>query len=242
MFSAKTTYSAGGPPFTWSYSKLKNWRNCPKKHFHTDLAKKGSPERIEEKRSEALDAGDAIHKAMELRCSKGTPLPVIYRDYEEEAVKATAVTPAGTITLVEEKAAIKEDFSACGYFDPGVWLRMKIDHAKILPSQGLASLRDWKTGKIVEDSEQLALTAQWVFSKWPEVELVVTRYVWLGQRAETRVDFKRKNMVTLWNGLWPELEQYKEAVRTMTFPPKPSGLCVNFCPVTSCPYHGKGNR
>lgn len=237
MFVAKTTYAAGAPPFTWSYSKLKNWRNCPKKHYHVDIAKD-----FKEPQSRALREGNDIHKAMELRCAKGTPLPPAYRDYEEEAQKALAVTPEGTLTLVEEKAAIREDFSACGYFDPGVWLRMKVDFAKVLPSQRLASLRDWKTGKIVEDSEQLALTAQWVFSKWPEVELVTTRYVWLGQRAETRVDFKRSDMVTLWNGLWPELEMYKEAVRTTTFPPKPGGLCKEHCPVTSCLYHGKGSR
>jgi hypothetical protein len=239
-FHTTTTYSSGGPPFTWSYSKLKNYRNCPKKHYHTDLAPRD--ERIQEKRSQQLDDGEMIHTAMEKRCRDGVPLPPALRDYEAEAQKALAVTPAGTITLVEEKAAIREDFTACGYFDQGVWLRMKVDFAKILPSHGLASLRDWKTGRIQEDSEQLALTAQWVFSKWPDVQLVTTRYIWLGQNAETRCDFKRSDMVTLWNGLWPELEQYKEAVRTNTFPPKPGGLCREHCPVTSCPYHGKGNR
>lgn len=237
MFVSKTTYTAGGPPFTWSYSKLKNFRNCPKKHYHVDIAKD-----FTEARSKALEDGDAIHKAMELRLAKQVPLPPAYRDFEAAAAKAEAVTPAGTITLVEEKAAIREDFTACGYFDQGVWLRMKIDHAKILPSRGLASLRDWKTGKIQDDSEQLALTAQWVFSKWPEVQICMTRYVWLGQGAETEAEFKRSDMVILWNGLWPELEVYKEAVRTKTFPPKPGGLCREYCPVTSCPYHGKGNR
>ena len=32
----------------------------------------------------------------------------------------------------------------------------------------------------------------------------------------------------------------EEAYRTTTYPPKPSGLCSSYCPVTSCPYHGKG--
>lgn len=239
-FVTTTTYATGGPAFTWSYSKLKNYRNCPKKHYHCDLAPKG--ERIAEKRSQQLDDGEMIHTAMEKRVRDGVPLPPAIRDYEAEAQEALAVTPAGSIVLVEEKAAIKEDFSACGYFDQGVWLRLKIDFAKIIPSAGIASLRDWKTGKIIEDSEQLALTAQWVFSKWKEIQLVVTHFVWLGQRAKTTVRMTRDQMPEFWRGLWPELEQYKEAVRTNTFPPKPGGLCKNYCPVTSCPYHGKGSR
>lgn len=239
VFSPKTTFAAGYvKPFTWSYSKLKNFRNCPKKHYHVDLAPKGTPERFEEGRSQALEDGEFIHTAMEKRCRDGIALPPAIADYEIEARKALDVTPPGSLVFVEEKAAIREDFSACGYFDKKVWLRMKIDFGKIVGN--MASIRDWKTGKIVEDSEQLALNAQWVFSAYPQVEVVVTRYVWLGQQADTRQDFERKDIVTLWNALWPELEAYKLAVNNMDFPPKPGGLCRNYCPVTSCPYHGKG--
>jgi len=239
-FVPVTTYEGGPPPVVNSYSKLKNFRTCPKKHWHVDLAPKS--ERIAEKRSKALDDGDFIHGAMEKRVRDGTPLPPQLNYCEPEATKALAVTPAGSIVLVEEKAAIRQDFSACEYFDQGVWWRMKIDFAKIVPAAGIAALKDWKTGKIIEDSEQLAITAQWVFSKWPEVQLVKTSFVWLGNNATTDLTLKRSDMPTFWAGLWPELETYKEAVRTMTFPPKPSGLCREHCPVTSCPYHGKGNR
>jgi hypothetical protein len=228
------TYGAYVKPFSWSYSKLKNYRNCPKKHYHVDVARD-----FAEGKSAALEEGNAIHKAMEERCRDGTPLPPAYRDYEKEAAEALAVTPEGTIMMVEEQAAIRDDFSACSWRDPRAWLRMKIDFAKV--SGPIASLRDWKTGKINEESEQLALTAQWVFSKFPAVQLVVTRFVWLGNNWSTRVDFKREDMVSLWRGLLPEIQQYQEAVRTTTFPPRPSGLCRAHCPVTSCPHHGVGS-
>jgi len=49
------------------------------------------------------------------------------------------------------------------------------------------------------------------------------------------------DMMPLWAGLMPEINQLAEAHRTTTYPPKPSGICVRHCPVTSCPYHGKGS-
>jgi len=54
--------------------------------------------------------------------------------------------------------------------------------------------------------------------------------------------YKRDGMLPLWNDLNPELAAMLEAWRTTTYPPKPSGLCMRYCPVTSCPYHGKGSR
>lgn len=98
------------------------------------------------------------------------------------------------------------------------------------------------TGKINEDSEQLALMAQCVFSKFPQVQVVRTKYVWLGSYAETVCDFTRADMPKLWNHLWPELGVYEQAWNNQMFPPKPGGLCKRYCPVTSCQYHGKGSR
>jgi hypothetical protein len=238
-FTTTTSYANGAPaqtkPFTWSYSKIKNWRNCPKKHFEVDILKS-----VQEERSQALSDGEDIHKAMELRVKKNIPLPPAMQQYEPEAAKVVANMAPGTILLVEEKAALRRDFTSCGYFDPKVWLRMKIDVAKVLEDVAVAI--DWKTGKIVEDSEQLAITAQWIFSHFPKVQRVRTKYVWLGNYAETVADFSRQDMVALWNHLWPELQEYEQACATATFPPKPGGLCRSYCPVSSCAFHGRGNR
>ncbi len=238
-FKVTTTFANGQPsqtkPFTWSYSKLKNFRNCPKKHYEVDIAKN-----FAEGRSQALEDGEAVHKALELRIGKGHALPPALQQYEPEAAKVLAYMPTGTILLVEQKAALRRDFSACGYFDPGVWYRAKCDVVKVLGDAAVAI--DWKTGKIQEDSEQLGLMAAWVFAAYPQVQKVATRYVWLGNFANTDVTFTRDDIVQLWRHLWPELEMYEQACAAFTFPPKPSGLCRQYCPVTSCAFHGKGNR
>jgi len=237
-FKTTTTYANGqaaqAKPFTWSYSRLKNYRNCPKKHYEVDLAKNFS-----EEEGEALKFGNEVHKAMELRVSKGVPLPPAIAHFEPEALKILAYVPPGTILLVEQKAALRRDFSACDYFDKGVWYRAKCDVVKVLGDAAIAI--DYKTGKIVEDATQLGLMAAWVFAAYPQVQKVATRYVWLGNHAQTDIMFTRADIVLLWNHLWPELEQYEHACTTFTFPAKPSGLCKSWCPVTSCAFHGKGS-
>ena len=34
-------------PFSWSYSRLKNYEACPKKHYHLDIKKDLPPEESE---------------------------------------------------------------------------------------------------------------------------------------------------------------------------------------------------
>src|SRR4029077_4175160 len=102
---------------------------------------------------------------------------------------------------------------------------------------------DWKTGgNVTPEFEQLGLFAQLIFAKYPEVDKVGAVYVWLGHDTHTLKIYRRDEMVGLWNGLWPEIRILEEAHRTTTYPPKPSGLCKRHCPVTSCPYHGKGTH
>ncbi len=231
-----TTTGAGGAPvkkpFTWSYSRLKNFRACPKKHYHTDLIKDAKQEE-----SEALTYGNAVHDAMAKRCQKGTPLPAPFRDFETEAARFAAPVP-GMQLLVEQSMGLRRDFTACGFFDPKVWLRVKVDGVKI--GQQAAVAIDWKTGKINEESEQLALTAAVVFATYPNIQKVLTEYIWLGNNARTRVIFTRPMMVDLWNHLMPELNAYEQAYLQDNFPPKPGGLCKSWCTVKACPFWGVG--
>lgn len=243
MFKAVTTYQNGAPaqtkPFTWSYSKLKNYRTCPKKHYHADLAPKGSPERMEDTKGAQMAYGNEVHAAIAARISKGTPLPPLMAQFEPNVQRVIAGVPPHAKVLVEQDMAITREFTSTGYWDRNVWYRAKCDFVKIVGPVALAV--DWKTGKIVEDSEQLALMAQCIFSTYPEVQKIRTMFDWLGNNAETKVDLTRADMATLWRQLLPEVQGYEEACRTFTFPPKPSGLCKSYCPVTSCPHHGKGS-
>lgn len=222
-------------PFSWSWSKLKNFRTCPKRHYHVDLVKD-----YKEAPSDQLDWGDRVHKAMAERIGKGTPLPEIMQHYDKWPAQILAWRDAGMTVLVEQKLAMSKDFKPVPFFDDAAWYRGVADALTLTTT--IAFAFDWKTGQIKPDYEQLALTAQLIFIHYPQVQRVGTDFVWLGHDDETGNQYERGDMTRLWNGLWPEINQMAEAARTLTYPPRPSGLCIKYCPVTSCPYHGRGTR
>jgi RecB family exonuclease len=219
-------------PFSWSYSKLKNYRTCPKRHYHVDVARD-----VKEEESEALSYGNTVHKVLAQYVEHGTILP---------PVLAPTLKPWGDKVragshdklLVEQKLAIRADFSGCDWFAPDAWYRGIADVIKI--KGPVALVIDYKTGKVLEDGIQLALMAACVFAHHPEVQKIRTEFFWIKEDASTRADFTRADLVAVWNTLLPEVKQLEEAHRTSTFPPTPSGLCRKWCPVSSCPHFGVG--
>lgn len=232
MSTLVTTRRDGSPvkkKFAWSYSKIKNYDTCPKRYYHVDVAKD-----VKEEESEALMWGNEVHKALADRLSQGTALPGGMKIYEPWCERI--LTGEGNI-LVEQKLAITEDFGPTKYFAPDVWFRAIGDVIKI--AGPVALIADWKTGKIIEDSQQLALAAACVFAHYPEVKRVRSEFIWLKEDATTRADYSRDDMPDMWRGLWPRIEALKQAHETLSFPAKPGFLCKRYCPVRSCPHHGE---
>lgn len=243
---ATTTYQGGKPPvkpFTWSYSRLKNFNTCPSRYNHYDVLKD-----VVEEKSEALTYGDEVHAAMAKRISRGTPLPPALEGFEPHAAKVLegSLHNPNVRVLVERKYAIRKDYTPCGYFDKDVWYRAVADALRL---QGaVALLVDWKTGgqpnnerKVREIIPQLWLACAAVFAHHPEVNAMVAKFVWLDHHAETTLKIYRHQMKDFWDHILPEVAKLQEAHLTNNFPPKPSGLCRDFCGVQSCEYHGVGN-
>lgn len=217
-------------PFSWSYSKLKNYETCPKRHWHLDIAKD-----VKEEESEHIQYGNALHKALAERIEKGTPLPKPFEKNEEWCVK---VIGDGTAKLlVEQKLAITKDFGPTSWFGDEAWYRGIADVIKIVGP--VAVVLDWKTGKIQEDGSQLALMAQCVFAHHSDVQKIRTEFVWLKEDATTRADFTREDMPKIWNGLLPRVKILEAASIEVNYPPKPGNLCRRWCPVTQCPHNGE---
>lgn len=223
-----TTTRSKPKSFSWSYSKLKNYESCPKRHFHVDIEKSAK-----EEESEALLYGNMLHKAIAERLSKKTELPKPFAQLERWAEKI--LTGEGNI-LVEQQLAITQDLNPCEWFSRDAWYRGIADVIKINGPVALAI--DWKTGKILEDGVQLALMAQCIFAHHPDIQVIRTEFVWLKEDATTRADFKREDMVTLWNNTLPRVAQLEKASVTLTYPAKPGHLCRKWCPVKQCPHHG----
>ena len=229
--------------WSWSYSKLKNFATCPKRMYEIDICKNfvevaepGGP----------LDRGDKVHKALAKRLRDGTPLPEDMKNYEYWADRVLRGT--GTL-LVEQKYAITRDFKPTAYFADDVWYRgigdvVRVD--KPFVDKGvtycIALVLDWKTGKVLDESVQLMLMAQCIFSHFPEVTHVRSSFAWLKEGCETPELLTRKEVADQWVELLPKVLAMENAAKTLTYPPKPSGLCMTYCRVSNCPFYKKGNK
>jgi RecB family exonuclease len=216
--------------FSFSYSKLKNYENCPKRYYHTSIAYD-----VPEETSPHLVYGDKAHSALANAIEKGAPLPEDFAQWQKHVDRFRADPEKPHIkTLVEQKLAIDENFQPCEWKSSSAWFRGIVDVAKVAPRSALVA--DFKTGKIQEDCVQLALFSQLIFSHYPKIEAIRTQFIWLKDDVETEEKFERKEMADLWAALLPRVETLKEATENNEFPAKPTALC-RWCPVTSCASH-----
>ncbi len=225
--------------FAGSYSRLKNFEVCPKRHFNYDLAP--WDERIRDTGpNDALQEGIRVHEALAAALIGRDPLPTEMQEYQRYV---DAVRAGRGELLVEKNLAFDENFQACMYKSPKVFWRCKIDVIK--HHERVAVVWDWKTGKVKVEPDQLFLSAQAVFAHYPKVMGVQSAFVWLNEDPDdalTTVWYMRKDMAPGWAALMPRINKMRAAYEAEEFPPTPSGICKSYCGVTSCPYHGKGSR
>jgi hypothetical protein len=220
--------------WTWSYSKFKNFVACPKRNYEVDIAKNYTDS------SEQLVWGNEVHKALADACTGKAPLPDSMKDYQRWVDEMVDKPGRPGKLLVEQKLALTEDFQATSFFANNVWYRGVCDVARIHGDIALA--RDWKTGKILDDSRQLMLMAQLLFVHNPLLKRIKTEFVWLKDDCVTGEWFARDTIMRNWPPVLDVVKQMKHAADTMTYLPIPGRLCARYCPVLSCPFHGKSHR
>lgn len=220
--------------FSWSYSKLKNFEVCPKKMHEVDILKSYSEP---DDPNGPLVWGNRVHKALAEALSGKCPLPAEMQEY---APWVDRVKRGSGQLYVEQKYAITRDFRKTAYFADDVWYRGVGDVVRL--ADNIALVLDWKTGKILEDSVQLMLMAQCLFAHYPQLQYVRSEFVWLKDDCTTPELFTRQEVADQWVGLLDRVNSLEQAAKNQDYPPKPGRLCKNYCPVVSCPFHGKGAR
>lgn len=222
--------------FTWSFSKLDNFETCAKKYEAYSVSRS-----VKDDSTENIDWGNEVHDAM-AKALKGTTLPEHMCPYQPWIDRV--LNGPGEL-LVECKYALDQNLSPTPYRAPTVWYRGIADVVRLSGPVALAI--DWKTGKPKEGSVQLGLMALCIFQHFPNVKVVRTEYVWLqedpnSKDATTQKIWRREDMPAFVSELLPRVKKLEWAHQTMTFPPNPSGLCIKYCKVVSCPFHGRGNK
>lgn len=215
-------------PIAWSYSRLTNYEQCPKKFWHLSVQKD-----TKEGESEAMRYGNLVHKALEKRIAAGKPLPEQLGHLEPLVAK---FANAAGEKHAELQLAINRDFKPTGWFDRDTWGRAIIDLAIISGERAL--IVDWKTGKISDDFTQQQVAACLFFIFHPEVEHMDLMYYWIKDKKPTTKSLSREDTKHVWSAVLRRIKKYTQAHELVDFPPRPSGLCKKHCPVTSCPYNG----
>lgn len=216
--------------FAWSWSRLKSYETCPKRYYHYDVVK-------DVQEAATPNEGLAAHRAYDLRISEGKKLPLGLTHHEPILAKLDALPGEH---YAEQKLALTDEFKPTGFFSPNVWFRTVLDFCMI--HGHTAAVIDYKTGKPASDTTQLQLMSATVMHYVPEVERVRARLLFLNHGHAERADFNREDVSGIWAGILPRVRRLQKAQIEQEYPPKPSGLCVRYCSVVSCPFHGRGSR
>lgn len=219
-------------PFAWSWSALDSYESCPRRHHLVKVIKA-----FPEVQNAQMVAGQKFHKAMELRVERDKSLPADMKQYEPIVARLLRAGEGGTIQA-ERKIGLTKDFQPCEYFAKDVWLRTVVD-CQIDKGQN-AMVLDWKTGKKKTDGyDQLALTAAVKFAVNPELEKVITAYVWFQDPDPiTSETFVREDVPGIWKNLLPRVAKIEQSLATNIWPAKQSGLCRAHCPCINCEFNG----
>lgn len=216
----------------WSYSSLTAFETCPRRYYHTRVAKD-----IVEPETQALTWGNAVHQALEARAKDGTPLPSGMEQWEPLVAKILA---AGGEVFTEKQIALNQAFTPCDWFAKDVWVRSVVDVGVV--SGNLLVALDYKTGKPKHDSDQLKLFAALLLAVYPECDVVKTGFLWLKTNGIDQARFERSDLPAIWNVFLPRVTALETAQRTEHWPVRPSGLCRNWCPCSQCEHNGRYGR
>lgn len=219
--------------FSWSYSRLKAFEDCPRRYHETQVKKDAWPE----EKSDMLVWGDAVHAAMAKALRTGKPLPTKFHIYQHW-VDTVADTEGELLVEDECQWAVTRDLKPTPWFAKNVWLRCIADAVKL--DYPVALVIDWKTGKSSNgDPIQLLLTSLMMFLHFPKLECVRSDFIWLQEDAQTTQTVYREECEGYWAELMPRVARLEKAVIAENFPPMPGKFCRRWCPVKSCEYHGK---
>lgn len=219
------------PP--WSFSSIKTYDQCPKKYYHLRVAKDFK----EDDNKEHLLYGKQFHEAAEKYIRDGEPLPPQFM-FVKGALDNLNKLPGEK--LCEFKMGLKEDLSACGFFDPDVWWRGVADLIILDEEVGEARVIDYKTGKSTKyaDTGQLELMALAVFKHFNTIKKVKAGLLFVIAKEFVKDNYHVDNQEKMWVKWLKDYEKLKSSYANDVWNPRPSGLCRKHCVVKSCPHNG----
>jgi ATP-dependent exoDNAse (exonuclease V) beta subunit len=149
--------------FTWSFSSLKDYINCPKQYQEVKVLKNYQKEMTQQ-----ILYGNQVHKALENYIKDGEPLA---ENYQRFAPLMDSLKEIPGEFHPELRMALNFDKKACKWSAEDCWVRGIVDFLVVDGED--AFIVDYKTGSNkYADPKQLKLMALMVFEHFPQVNNV----------------------------------------------------------------------
>jgi hypothetical protein len=212
--------------YTWSFSSLKDFVNCPKQYQEIKVLK-----RFTKFPTEQMRYGTEVHKACEDYVGEGIPLAENYKRFQP--VLDSLVAIPGT-KYPEYRMALDKDRQVSAY-GKGYWVRGIVD--LLIVDGDHAFLVDYKTGSNrYPDPKQLKLMALMTFAHFPEVNKVKAGLLFVMHESFMDEEYTREQIPKLWSYFENDLERLSLSYENDTWQANPTPLC-GWCPVRTCEFH-----
>jgi hypothetical protein len=217
--------------YTWSYSSISLFQQCPRKYYHMRVAKD-----IVEPPQAHLDYGKVVHKAAEDYIGAGTPIPPQYA-FIQEHLDPLKDLPGEK--YCEYEMGLTKDFKPCAFKAEDAWFRGIAD--LLIINGDKARIIDYKTGKSSQyaDTKQLELLALLVFKHFPQVKTIKCGLMFLVAQDLVRAEFNAEQQPEAWQKWLPEIERLEKSYESDMWNPKPNFTCRKFCAVVDCEHNGR---
>jgi CRISPR/Cas system-associated exonuclease Cas4 (RecB family) len=214
----------------WSFSSLKTFQQCPKKYYHTKIAKD-----IKEPDTKATLYGKQMHTVAEEFIRDGKPIPETF-EYLVPTLEELAAIPGEK--LCEVKLGLTRDLKPCDFSAPDVWWHGIADLVIINEEKELAYSIDYKTSKNARyaDKKQLDLVAAAIFAKFPKVKKIKSALMFVVSKEFVKAEHTYDKRVHYIEQVTPDVERIEAAIRTDVWNPIEGPLC-RFCAVKQCEYN-----
>jgi hypothetical protein len=213
--------------FTWSYSALKQYENCPRQYHEIRVLKNYL---VTE--NEAMRYGTEVHKALEDYVAEGKPLAKNYQRFKEMVDPLVAMS--GT-KYPEHEMALTHSREPCDFHAEHRWVRGICD--LLIVDGDYAFVVDYKTGSNkYPDPKQLRLMALMVFTHFPEVNKIKGGLMFVLKNSFLMEEYHRKDMDKSWGMFERSLKRLENSYDDDQWTPNPTPLC-GWCSVDSCEFY-----
>jgi hypothetical protein len=214
----------------WSYSSLKTFQQCPKKYYHTKIARD-----IVEPDTQATLYGKAAHTVAEEFIRDGTPIPEAFEYMKPVLEQLNSIEGE---KHCEVKLGLTKTLESCDFDAPNVWWHGVADLLIINKKTGTAYSVDYKTSKSARyaDVAQLDLVACGLFAKFPEIKRIRSALLFVVSKEFVKAEHHSEMVTKYIQKPAKDVARIEAALENGVWNPVEGPLC-RFCSVKQCEYN-----